>query len=175
MNASAVRLEPWSEDDFELLRAANAPEMTEYLGGPESAEQLLARHRRYVNLSADPAGSGKVYRVVAVETGESVGTIGFWEQTEDGQEVYEAGWGVLPAFQGRGFATAAILAVVDVARAERRHRYLHAFPKVTNGPSNGVCRKAGFELLGGCDIEYPPGNPIRANNWRLDLERAPTS
>jgi hypothetical protein len=32
-----------------------------------------------------------------------------------------------------------------------------------------VCRKAGFELVGECDFEYPKGHPIRCNDWRYDL------
>jgi hypothetical protein len=32
-----------------------------------------------------------------------------------------------------------------------------------------VCRKAGFELLGEADFEYPAGHPLRCNDWRLDL------
>jgi hypothetical protein len=40
---------------------------------------------------------------------------------------------------------------------------------VAHGASNGVCRKAGFTLLGEVDFEYPKGTPIRSNDWRLDL------
>ncbi|MGW4199733.1 GNAT family N-acetyltransferase [Streptomyces sp. NPDC004726] len=173
IRASAVRIEPWCEDDLDLLRAANAPELMGHLGGSEPEEKLIARHRRYVALSADRTGRGRMYRVVAADTGEAVGTIGFWEQSWQGHAVYETGWAVLPRFQGRGVATSAALAVADAARAERRYRFLHAFPKLENGPSNAVCRKAGFELMGACAIEYPPGNPITSNDWRLDLEALP--
>jgi RimJ/RimL family protein N-acetyltransferase len=47
-----------------------------------------------------------------------------------------------------------------------------------NEASNAICRKLGFELLGEEDFEYPPGNPIRCNDWRLDLatpRRSPNS
>lgn len=27
-------------------------------------------------------------------------------------------------------------------------------------------------LVSACDFEYPPGNPIRCNDWRLDLTTA---
>src|SRR5882757_347071 len=99
-----VRLEPWSSDDLWLLRRTNAPEMTEHLGGPETEEQLLARHARYQRI--DGAG-GRMYRVVLEPDGEVAGSIGFWEQTWRGEKVYETGWGVLPEFQGRGIAVAA--------------------------------------------------------------------
>ncbi|GGZ53176.1 hypothetical protein GCM10010387_54190 [Streptomyces inusitatus] len=168
-NAAAVRLEGWTEGDLALLRASNAPELMEHLGGPETEERLLARHRRYVALSADRTGPGRVYRVVA-DTGEDAGTVTYWETEEWGEPAYEIGWGVLPAFQGRGIATAAALAVIAEARARQSgRRYLHACPKVSNEASNRVCAKAGFALVGAFDTEYPEGNPIRANHWRFDL------
>jgi RimJ/RimL family protein N-acetyltransferase len=46
---------------------------------------------------------------------------------------------------------------------------LYAYPSVDNAPSNAVCRKLGFMLLGVTDYEYPPGNVLRCNDWRLDL------
>ena len=46
---------------------------------------------------------------------------------------------------------------------------MHAFPSVDNGPSNAICRKAGFALQDEVDVEYPPGHPMRCNDWRLDL------
>ncbi|MCM2413446.1 MULTISPECIES: GNAT family N-acetyltransferase [unclassified Streptomyces] len=167
--ASSVRIEPWSESDLELLRRANAPELMAHLGGPESEEQLIGRHARYVTLSADRTGRGRMFRVALTGEDEAVGTIGFWERTWQGQEVYETGWAVLPGFQGRGIASAATAAVAEQARAENKHRYLHAYPSVANGASNGVCRKAGFVLLGECEVEYPPGHQLLTNDWRLDL------
>ncbi|WP_371772563.1 GNAT family N-acetyltransferase [Streptomyces sp. NBC_01438] len=167
--APSVRIEPWSDSDLELLRRANAPELMGHLGGPESEEQLVGRHARYVALSADRTGRGRMFRIALTGEDEAVGTIGFWERSWRDQEVYETGWAVLAGFQGRGIASAATAAVAGQARAERKHRYLHAYPSVANGASNGVCRKAGFSLLGECEIEYPPGHPLLTNDWRLDL------
>jgi hypothetical protein len=48
-----VRLEPWAEGDLPLLRKLlGDPEMTKYLGGPESEEKLAERQGRYENLEA---------------------------------------------------------------------------------------------------------------------------
>lgn len=167
--APSVRIEPWSDSDLELLRRANAPELMDHLGGPESEEQLIGRHGRYVALSADRTGRGRMYRIALPGVAEAVGTIGFWERTWQGSEVYETGWAVLAEFQGRGIASAATAAVAGQARAAHKHRYLHAYPSVDNGASNGVCRRAGFLLRGECEIEYPPGHPLLTNDWRLDL------
>ncbi|GAA2521187.1 hypothetical protein GCM10010276_84830 [Streptomyces longisporus] len=124
---------------------------------PESEEKLADRRRRYLVL-----GDGQMYRVVLAGSGESVGSVGFWARQWRGGTVWEVGWGVLPEFQGRGLARA--------ARDTAEHRYLHAFPKEDNGPSNSVCRRAGFTLLGPVDIEYPKGHRITSNGWRVDLE-----
>ncbi|MEU9093922.1 GNAT family N-acetyltransferase [Streptomyces sp. NPDC087901] len=167
--ASPVGIEPWSESDLELLRRANAPELMDHLGGPEPEEQLIERHGRYVALSADRTGRGRMFRITLPGEVGGVGTIGFWERTWQGRKVYETGWAVLAEFQGRGIASAATKAVAGQARAEHKHRYLHAYPSVDNVASNGVCRKAGFLLIGECEVEYPPGHPLLTHDWRLDL------
>lgn len=161
-----LRLEPWSESDLELLRRTNTLAMTEHLGGPETEEQLLARHRRYL----DPAANGTMFRAALLPDGEVVGSTGFWDHEWHGEPAYETGYGILPQFQGRGLAVAATIAVADKARADGRHRYLHAFPSVLHAASNAVCRKAGFELIEESEFEYPKGHFIRSNVWRLDLQ-----
>jgi hypothetical protein len=61
---------------------------------------------------------------------------------------------------------------IDAARADGTHRFVHAYPKLENAPSNALWEKLGFTLLGAHDFEYPKGNPIRCNDWRLDLSDA---
>jgi RimJ/RimL family protein N-acetyltransferase len=136
--------------------------MTEHLGGPESPEKIAERHERYLK-----AESG-LFKVVD-ETGESAGWVGYWPRTWRDQNVYEIGWAVLPAFQGRGIAGAATAQALDAARAEGKHRFVHAFPSVENAPSNAICRKLGFTLLGDEEFEYPKGSFMRCNDWRFDL------
>lgn len=161
-----VRLEPWADGDLWLLRRTNSPEMTEHLGGPETEEQLVSRHLRYLGLE-----TGQMYRVTLADTGEMVGSIGFWERTWRGTTVWETGWAVLPEFQGRGLAARAAQAVVRAAGGTGAHRYLYAFPGVSHHASNAVCRKAGFEMMGAADFEYPKGHWIKSNVWRTDLGR----
>ncbi|TDD96661.1 GNAT family N-acetyltransferase, partial [Actinomadura rubrisoli] len=161
-----VRIEPWDECGLALLRRVNVPEMKEHLGGPESEEQVLARHRRY--LRGDSMG-GQMYRVVALPEGEPIGTVGFWGRLWRDEPIYESGWSVLPEFQGRGLAVAAVREVVAAARARGGRRYLHAFPSVDNPASNAVCRKAGFAFVSECEFEFPAGRLMRSNDWRLLL------
>ncbi|HEU0297419.1 MAG TPA: GNAT family N-acetyltransferase [Anaerolineales bacterium] len=161
-----VDIRPWSDGDLPLLERLMAdPAMTEHLGGPETSEKIRGRHQRYLR------DSDKDHMFVIVVGPERVaaGSIGYWEKDWRGQKVWETGWSVLPEFQGHGVATTATAAVVQRARADGKHRFIHAFPSVDNAASNAICRKAGFTLQGEADFEYPPGNIMRCNDWRLDL------
>jgi RimJ/RimL family protein N-acetyltransferase len=162
-----VRIEPWADGDLDLLRETNSREMKEHLGGPETEEQIVARHQRY--LATGGSGTGRMFSIVLLPERRGVGTIGYWERVWKQDAVYETGWSVLRRFQGRGIAAAATEAVVSAARAETKHRYIHAFPSVDNPASNAICRKLNFTLLEECDFEFPPGHLMRCNNWRLDL------
>ncbi|MET7749615.1 GNAT family N-acetyltransferase [Micromonospora sp. NPDC005367] len=164
-----VRITPWSEDDLALLRRLNAPEVRAHTGGSETDEQVLSRHERYVQFAG--TGKGCMFTVVLPD-GAKVGSVGYWDREWRGEQVYEMGWAVLPEYQGRGLATAAVRAVAAAARDRRTRRWAHAYPSVGNPASNAVCRKAGFTLLGEIDFEYPPGELMRSNDWRLDLTTA---
>ncbi|TNH25207.1 GNAT family N-acetyltransferase [Micromonospora orduensis] len=166
-----VRIEPWHEDDLDLLRQLNSPDTRRHTGGPEADEQVLARHDRYVHFA--DTGQGCMF-TLALPDGARVGSVGYWAREWRDQQVYELGWAVLPAYRGQGLATAAVRAALDVVRARRDRRYAHAYPSVDNPASNSVCRKVGFTLLGETGFEYPPGRMMRANDWRLDLTAPPT-
>ena len=161
---AAVHIEPWGEGDLALLeKLMGDPAMTEHFGGPESREKIAERQGRY-----EPAGSG-MFKIVHGATGEAVGSVGYWERMWRDRQIYEIGWSVLPGFQGRGLARMAAAQAIAMARSERRHRFLHAFPSIHNAPSNAICRRLGFTLVEECEFEYPPGRFMQCNDWRLDL------
>lgn len=161
-------LEPWDERGPALERRANTPGMQEFLGGVESEDSIMSRHRRF--LETVRSQSGAMFLIMLEDEPDPVGSVGYWEREWLDQTVFEMGWKVLPGFQGRGVAVGATIAAIGLAASEGRHRWAHAYPKVDNAPSNAVCRKAGFDLLGEVDFEYPKGNPIRCNDWRFDLK-----
>jgi RimJ/RimL family protein N-acetyltransferase len=164
--SATVTLEPWGEGDLPLLeRLMGDPRMTEHLGGPESPEKLRERQRRY-----ERAEEGdRMFKIVELESGAGVGSVGFWTKEWRDAEVYEVGWMVVPEFQGRGIAVAATEQVIELARRDGTHRFVHAFPHVDNAPSNAICRKLGFELREACEFEFPKGHFMICNDWRLDL------
>jgi RimJ/RimL family protein N-acetyltransferase len=158
-----AHLEPWGSGDLPLLVELNDPEMTRFVGGPESPEKLPERQSRY-----EQAGS-RQYKIVVEPGGDGVGWVGYWERTWRDQHVWETGWAVIPSFQGRGIASSATAQLIDTARAEQLHRFMHAFPTVENAASNAICRKLGFTLLGEIDFPGRRGGFVRCNDWRFDL------
>ena len=159
----SIHLEPWAEDDLPLLQALlGDPAMMEHLGGPETPEKIVERHGRYLGYP----GALKI-----MVDGVAAGSVGFWEHEWQGEPIYEMGWSVLPGFQGRGVASAGTLLALEAARASDGPRSVHAFPPPENGPSNAVCRKCGFTLLGEVPFEYPKGHWGASNDWVIDLDR----
>jgi len=152
--------------------------MTVHLGGPETAQQLEVRHRRYVEAGrsgtfhdSDRSRAAYIFKAILEPEGVAVGGVNFWDRDWKGEPVYEMGWGVVPEYQGRGIASAAVAQAIELARATHRRTAVHAFPSVDNAPSNGICRKAGFILLGPVQFEYPKGHWMECNDWRLSLHQ----
>ncbi|MEX1143533.1 MAG: GNAT family N-acetyltransferase [Anaerolineales bacterium] len=163
-----LKLRPWEVGDLPLLeRLMGDPDMTRYLGGPETPEKIRNRHEKYV--AAKGTDHTRVFVVVTSPDSAPVASVIYWERDQQGGQVWEVGWATLPEFQGQGIASRATQMVSDRARAEKRHRYMYAFPSVDNAASNAICRKLGFELEKEEEFEYPKGHWMRCNNWRLDL------
>jgi RimJ/RimL family protein N-acetyltransferase len=163
----STHLEPWQEEDEPLLhRLLGDPAMMEHLGGPETPEKIAERQQRYLRGTVEEP----CFRIV--DGGEAVGWIGFWITEFEGEGIYETGWSVVPEAQGRGVAGRATALGLDYIRAHGSQASVHAFPEVTNAASNAICRKAGFELVGAKDLEYPPGHPMVCNDWRVLLRGA---
>ena len=155
---SVARIEPWAEGDLPLLEQLNDPEMTKHVGSPESTEKLVERQSKYEKKDS------RQYKIVDEDGIEGIGWVGYWETTWSGQQIWEIGWAVLPSFQGRGIASSATAQVIDLARAEHHLRFVHAFPMVENAPSNAICRKLGFTLLGETDFPARQGGFIRCHD-----------
>ena len=163
---SEVSLERWGSGDLQLLeRLMGDARMTEHLGGPESSENLRDSQARYEGLE----GGDRMFKIVDLQTGFGVGSVGFWTKEWGAEQVYEIGWMVVPEFQGRGIAATATAQAIELAKQDDKHRFMHAFRNIDNAPSNAICRRLGFELLGPCEFEFPKGHFMSCNDWRLDL------
>jgi RimJ/RimL family protein N-acetyltransferase len=160
-------LEPITADDLWLTEEFEGdPEMMVHLGGPRSTEKISEVHQRRLDLMA--RGEAHMFKILPDDSDEPLGSIGFWDTEHEGEKVHEMGWFVRREFQGQGVATAAGSLLLERARALPNATYMHAYPAVANEPSNAICRKLGFELMGVMDFEFD-GRPLRCNDWRLDL------
>ena len=161
-SSPAVELQDYGDDDVWLAEALETdPEVMRELGGPVSRDRLRRIQPRRV---ADPW----YFTIVQRAGGAAIGTIGVWETHHDGHSLFETGWMVLPAHQGRGVASAALALLIERVRAEPRIASIHAFPPVTNAPSNALCRKFGFELRGETEFVYA-SRTLNCNHWALDV------
>jgi len=152
-------------EDVELrLRTQTDPLMMAELGGPRSPEDIERAHAKALALAAE----GRCWSLKVVVDGSTVGCVDVFESSHEGETIHEIGWMVLPEFQGRGLAGRAVQAVLERARTERAFQRIHAFPAVTNAPSNKVCEKTGFANLGECEIEFA-GHALHCRDWRIDL------
>jgi RimJ/RimL family protein N-acetyltransferase len=155
-------------DDLDFYeRIHTDPEMWAELGGPRPREGIAEKLKRDVRLMEED-----VHWVFVIvpdpSTGNPAGTVPLWEHEWNGEAINEIGWMVLPEFQGQGLAKAAVAETLGRARAEGRFDPVHAFPATTNGPSNGICRTLGFELIG--EVEYEsPSSTLTCNHWRYTV------
>lgn len=159
-----IELQPWADDDLPLVRRMNTPEMTVFLGGSESEEQLLDRHERYLRGWRD--GTAWMFRIEV--DGDPVGGIGYWPVEHDGAAAFETGWSVVREWQGRGVATAALRLLIRHVIDDGSRDLLLAFPGADNGASNALCRSAGFEAG---EVQTGPwrGGELTCRRWHLDI------
>ncbi|MBI2069673.1 MAG: GNAT family N-acetyltransferase [Elusimicrobia bacterium] len=162
-----MELVPCAAEDITLTQALECdPIVMKELGGPMPKERIPQIHSKRLKKMAE--GSCWWFKVVPKTVSDAVGTVVLWDSEYHGKPINEIGWMILPAFQGRGYASAAVRLVLNKAKAEQRFSPLHAFPGITNAASNAICRKAGFVQFEECDIDYA-GRSLRCNHWRIDL------
>jgi RimJ/RimL family protein N-acetyltransferase len=161
-----MQLRPYADADFALSEALETdPDVMRELGGPIDHDRLTKVHPRRV---ADPW----YFTIVPDPPGPAVGTIGVWDKELDGLTIHETGWMVLPAHQGRGIATRALRLLIERVREAAQFPSLHAFPPISNTPSNALCHKFHFTLLGQRAFVYA-GRTLQCNHWVLELGSGP--
>jgi RimJ/RimL family protein N-acetyltransferase len=161
-----MRLAPYTDADLALTRELETdPAVMAELGGPRDPEEIPRIHRRRMA----SVGEGDWWLTIHPDDGAAAGAIGVWPTRWRGETIYETGWMVLPRFQGRGIAGAALAELIARVRVDDRFEALHAFPAMTNPASNALCRRAGFAVVEeGVEIAYS-GRPLVVRHWALDV------
>ena len=150
---TAVQLRPWSADDLPVLERNNAPEMTVHLGGPESPEKVRDRHERYQRHWLE----GTAWMFTARVDDEPVGLVGYWNTTHEGRDVFECAYGILPEFQGRGLAAAAMQACLAHAATARDARRRLRLPEGDERTQQRAVRAARVRPRGRAGLRVPEG------------------
>ncbi|WP_341954280.1 hypothetical protein [Salinibacterium sp. TMP30] len=66
---NGVWLECWQLDDLRVLERSNTPEITRFVGGPESAQQVIARHAKFLRLWE--TNEARMFRIRFTLTGKA--------------------------------------------------------------------------------------------------------
>lgn len=114
---------------------------------PFFLEEAWLWRLRLDQVGADPDAQDWVVRAVVVEPAGVVGHAGF-HGPPDADGAVEVGYTVLPHLRGRGFATAALAALVEEAAGAPGVRVVRASVSPDNPASLAVVRRAGFVLVG---------------------------
>ena len=143
------------------------PVMMAELGGPLPREGIEAKVARDVQQAA--ADAAWIKMIIPDGSGPEVvaGSVALWSHNDSGTPMSEIGWMVRPGFQGQGIAKSAVHMVLALARDQDRWGLVHAFPAVTNAPSNGVCRSVGFRFMEETETTFAD-RLLRTNHWVIN-------
>jgi len=115
----------------------------QYENGPEVQHHLTL-------LASDPSMLYWGSWLVMTKDGQVVGDIGF-KGKPDSRQAVEIGYGLLPAFLNRGFATEAVRALIDWVFDETEVKAVLAKTDLTNQASIRVLEKAELIQIGNDD------------------------
>ncbi len=117
----------------------------DYLAGPESRHVWARRSRQF---DQDPATAAWVTGVIWDEEQEAaVGRAGYHDRPDPDGRV-EIGYAVDPAYRRRGYARAALEALLARADAEPQVRLVRVSIRPDNAPSYNLAIQYGFEKVG---------------------------
>ena len=142
------------------LRAADG--LRDFIVSDEVSPAWVTRLR--ASSAADPWVHG--FAVVHRESRAVIGNAGF-KGPPDADGVVEIAYGIVPGYQGRGYATEAAAALFDFALDSGRVRLVRAHTSPTPNASTRVLAKCGFERTG--EVVDPEDGPV----WRWERTNEP--
>ena len=139
------------------IRLSTDAEMQELIDNAED-EGLKLAYAEMLTMAREHPESRPWYAAWFIEDtdGERVGELCFKGLSPDG--ITEIGYGILPEFQGRGYATEVVEAVTQWALSQPGVRCITAETEANNAASQKVLDKAGFTATG----EYGEEGPLFA-------------
>jgi len=139
---------------------AAADGLREFLLGPDVASGYI----EMLISSSGPDVWRHGFAVVDRESEVVAGNAAFVGPPDDNGEV-EIAYAIVPAFEGRGYATKAARALTEFALADERVTCVKAHTLPENNPSTRVLEKNGFKFAG--EVYHPEDGLI----WRWERSR----
>jgi RimJ/RimL family protein N-acetyltransferase len=157
-------LRPPQEDDIEeLVRLADNRRIAEMLARvPHPYSERDAR--AFLAMANNARGAGAIYAVTLKETGAFVGTAGL--ETKD--HGLELGYWIGESYWGKGYATEAAHALVDLGFRTTPTNTLHVACRVINPASRRVIHKCGFQYAGQGMLNSIVAGKVPVERYRLD-------
>ncbi|WP_183096276.1 GNAT family N-acetyltransferase [Nocardioides stalactiti] len=158
-----------SLDDLDALRYYTDPEVCRYLPFPAADEEALVKRVATMAGRRAPSLPDEVLSLAVVHEDTLVGDVILRLRTRaDGAtapSVAEIGWAFAPEHAGRGFATEAATALVDVAFAHYPLHRLIAHLDPRNTRSAALCERLGMTLEAHLRRDWPEAD----GTWTDDL------
>jgi RimJ/RimL family protein N-acetyltransferase len=152
-----------SVEQFEALSGLRAAEgLRDFLVSDEVSPWWVARLK--ASTVPDPWLHG--FAVVDQQSGLVIGNAGFTDAPDD-QGMVEIGYGIVPSFEGRGFATEAAEALIAFALGDERVRTVQAHTLPVANASTRILTKCGFRHIG--EVVTRDDGVV----WRWELIREP--
>ena len=143
------KLVPEDLDDMYLLDSN--PEVMRYVGVPPvRSKEESAKMIDFIISQYNNNGTGRL-AVIEKETNRFVGWSGIkliTETVNNTTNFYELGYRFLPEFWGKGYATEAALASLDLGFHQLGADKIYAYADIENKVSNHILTKLGFQNKG---------------------------
>ena len=158
---------PVPDDADELAVIANSreiAEMTARMPHPYRRADAV----RYINAIHDGQVEGYVYAVTIADTGRLIGMCAVTNRPPSGD--LEVGYWLGRTWWGKGYASEAASAVVDLAFRVTGANVIYAGSRTVNPRSRQVLVKQGFELIGHDQIDTIAAGRVAIERYRLSRE-----
>lgn len=144
LKTKRLTLRHYRADDLEQTLAYHGdPDVARYLLEPpwtrEVAQQQITRRMGRKHIGA----SDQALALVVEHDGSVIGDVGLWP-TDEWLRTAELGWAFHPAAQGKGYATEAVLALIDLAFGHYGMHRVKAQLDARNTASARVCERLGM-------------------------------
>lgn len=163
-------------DDLDALRYYQDPEVCRYLPFPPADDVALAARVANMSERLAPSEPGEVLSLGVVHDGVLVGDLMLRLRAradpQTAPSVAEIGWAFAPSYAGRGFATEAATALIDLAFGHYPLHRLCANLDPRNERSAALCERLGMTREAHLRQDWPEPDGTWTDNMIYGLLRS---